>query len=236
MRPGKFCLWLQICFSIEGFADRRGGRQRGQGKKQEIFVCKSILSCKDKADLLPSLCLSKAVCPCAGEQGAALLLHRRWARSGCNQLFCQLQANWGLGETTPEFRAWQSCSEQHLITVILGNAGRRHRGQLCRTIQGRWGGSALHAALCSCPSSSSSSLLVPPSSWQLSVSGATHTNTAAMPPGTQSQQVLPTVPHVPILKMELPAPEEPLSGLAFPPRPAMSIWSGCASLILDTGK
>lgn len=30
--------------------------------------------------------------------------------------------------------------------------------------------------------------------------------------------------------------EEPLSGLAFPARPAMSIWSGCASLISDTGK
>lgn len=109
----------------------------------------------------------------------------------------QLQANWGLGETTPEFRAWQSCSEQHLITVILESALRRHRGQLCRMIPECWCGSALS----SCPSSSS--LLVPPSSWQLSASG--HTHTAAVPLGTQSQQVLPMVPHVPILKTELPA-------------------------------
>lgn len=36
MSPGKFCLWLKICFSTQGFADRRGGRKRGQGKKQEI--------------------------------------------------------------------------------------------------------------------------------------------------------------------------------------------------------
>lgn len=86
MCPEKFCLWFKNCFSIQGFADQRGGRQRGQREKQEIFVCKSILSCKDKADLLPSLCLSRAVCPCAGEQGAHQEPRRR-AWSSCNQWF-----------------------------------------------------------------------------------------------------------------------------------------------------